>query len=76
MAITSPPTTSKGTVGVLGATVASTTTTAPAIATLPRTGSNPMFPLTFGLSSVVAGALLLVRQRRTAGPTNPSSGGA
>jgi len=75
-ASTSPPTTTRGTVGVLGATVASTTTTTPAIATLPRTGSNPMFPLMFGLSSVVAGALLLVRQRRTAGPTNESSGGA
>jgi LPXTG-motif cell wall-anchored protein len=73
-ATTSPPTTSKGTVGVLGTTVASTTTTVPAIATLPRTGSSPMFPVLFGSSSVVAGALLLVRQRRTAGPTNDSSG--
>ncbi len=75
-ASTSPPTTTRGTVGVLGATVAATTTTMPAIATLPRTGSNPMFPLMFGLSSVVAGALLLVRQRRTAGPTNENLGDA
>jgi LPXTG-motif cell wall-anchored protein len=66
---TAPPTTTKGTVGVQGATVASTTTV-PAVAALPRTGSNPGFPLMFGLSSLVAGALLLLRQRRTSGRTN------
>ena len=67
---TAPPTTTKATVVVQGATVAPTTTTAPAIATLPFTGSNPAFPLMFGLSSLIAGALLLLRQRRTSDRTN------
>jgi len=73
---TAPATTTTETIRRLGTTVVATTTTVPAIATLPRTGSNPVFPLLFGASSLIAGALLLVRQRRTTGGTNEDWGSA
>ena len=67
VATTSPATTTTETIRRQGTTVvANTTTTAPRVAVLPRTGSNPVFPLMFGLSSLIAGALLLVRQRGVA----------
>jgi LPXTG-motif cell wall-anchored protein len=63
VATTVPASTTTETIRRQGTTVVATTTTAPAAATLPRTGSTPTFPLVFGLSSLVAGALLLLRQR-------------
>ena len=67
---TAPTTTTTETVRRQGVSVVATTTTAPAIATLPRTGSDPTFPLIFGLSSLTAGGLLLLRQRRAPGRAN------
>jgi len=67
---TAPATTTTETIRRQGTTVVATTTPAPATATLPRTGSNSAFPLTFGLSSLIAGALLLLRQHRTSGRAN------
>lgn len=63
VATTVPAPTTTGTVSRQGTTVVATTTTVPAAGTLPRTGSTPTFPLLFGLSSLVSGALLLIRQR-------------
>jgi len=73
---TAPATNTTETVRPQGTTVVATTTTVPATATLPRTGSNSAFPLTFGLSSLIAGALLLLRQRRTLGRANEDWGPA
>jgi len=69
-------TTTTPTVRRQGTTVVATTTTVPGAATLPRTGSNSAFPLMFGLSSLIAGALLLLRQRRASGRTNEDWGSA
>ena len=63
VATTAPASTTTETIRRQGTTVAATTTTAPPVATLPRTGSSPVFPLMFGLSSLIAGALILIRQR-------------
>jgi len=70
------PTTTTETIRRLGTTVVATTTTVPVLAGLPRTGSNSMFPLLFGASSLIAGALLLVRQRRTTSGTPEDWGSA
>ena len=64
VATTTPASTTTETIRRQGTTVVgATTTTMPAVAVLPRTGSGSAFPLMFGLSSLIAGALLLVRQR-------------
>jgi LPXTG-motif cell wall-anchored protein len=60
---TAPASTTTGTVSRQGTTVVATTTTVPGAATLPRTGSTPTFALVFGFSSLVAGAMILLRQR-------------
>jgi len=44
--------------------VTATTPTPPGPSTLPRTGSSTGFPLLFGLSALLAGALLVVRHGR------------
>jgi LPXTG-motif cell wall-anchored protein len=60
---TSPATTTTNTVRVKGVS-ASIPTAQPGAATLPRTGSSPTFPAVFGLSAVLAGALLVLRHGR------------
>jgi LPXTG-motif cell wall-anchored protein len=67
---TAPATTTTATVRRQGTTVVATTTTVPGVATLPRTGSDSAFPLMFGLSSLIAGALLLLRRSGASGPTD------
>ena len=62
VATTAPAPTTTETVRRQGTTVVATTTTVPAVGALPRTGSTPIYPLVFGLSSLVAGAIILFRQ--------------
>ena len=59
---TSPVPKTSSTVRVQGVTA--TTPTPPGPSTLPRTGSSTRFPLLFGLSALLAGALLVVRHGR------------
>jgi LPXTG-motif cell wall-anchored protein len=67
---TAPATTTTETVSPQGNTASPTTTVPVGPVTLPRTGSNLAWPLMFGLSSLIAGALLLLRQHRSSGRTN------
>ncbi len=56
------------TLGVVGAPATTTTIgpTATATGSLPFTGSGTVLPVIFGMSSIAAGALLLLRKRSTA----------
>ena len=73
---TVPATTTTETVSPQGAIAPPTTTVPVGPGTLPRTGSNTAFPLMFGLSSLVAGALLLLRRRSASGRTDENWGSA
>ena len=73
---TVPATTTTGTVSPQGATAPPTTTAPVGPVTLPRTGSSTGLPLTFGLSSLVAGALVLLHRRRASGRTDEDWGSA
>ncbi len=71
---TVPATTTTETVSPQGTTAPPTTAVPVGAVTLPRTGSNPAFPLMFGLSSLIAGALLLLRGRSASGRTDEDWG--